>query len=46
MPHPVGAGTPFFPPLDGRIGLKLLETRTFGSGVVCLRYETVSAALR
>jgi dihydrofolate reductase len=42
--HPVilGAGTPFFPPLEGRIGLKLLETRTFGSGVVCHRYETIS----
>ncbi len=38
--HPVvlGAGTPFFPPLEERIGLKLLETRTFGSGVVYLRY--------
>src|SRR6266511_1034267 len=34
--HPVilGAGTPLFPALDDRIGLKLLETRTFGSGVV------------
>jgi dihydrofolate reductase len=44
--HPVilGAGTPFLPPLDGRIGLKLLETRTFGSGVVYLRYETVGPA--
>lgn len=41
--HPVilGAGTPFFPALDGRIGLTLRETRTFGSGVVYLRYETV-----
>jgi dihydrofolate reductase len=39
--HPLilGAGTPFFPPFDDRIGLKLLETRTFGSGVVYLRYE-------
>ncbi len=44
--HPVilGAGTPFFPALEGRIGLKLLETRTFGSGVVYLRYETVRTA--
>jgi len=42
--HPVvlGAGTPYFPPLDNRIGLKLLGTRTFGSGVVYLRCETVS----
>ena len=42
--HPVilGAGTRFFPALEGRIGLKLVETRTFGSGVVYLRYEAVS----
>jgi dihydrofolate reductase len=41
--HPVilGAGTPFFPALDDRVGLDLLETRTFGSGVVYLRYEMV-----
>jgi dihydrofolate reductase len=44
--HPVilGAGTPFFPALDDRIGLNLLGTRTFGSGVVYLRYEVVSPA--
>lgn len=38
--HPVvlGAGTPFFPPLDRPIGLRLLETRTFESGVVYLGY--------
>jgi dihydrofolate reductase len=44
--HPVilGGGRPFFPPLDDRIALKLLETRTFDSGVVYLRYETVNAA--
>jgi dihydrofolate reductase len=44
--HPVilGAGKPFFPGLADRIGLKLLETRTFGSGVVYLRYETVGQA--
>jgi dihydrofolate reductase len=39
QPVILGAGTPFFPALDDRIGLKLLETRTFGSGVVYLRYE-------
>jgi dihydrofolate reductase len=41
--HPVvlGAGTPFFPALEDRITLKLLETRTFASGVVYLRYETL-----
>jgi dihydrofolate reductase len=41
--HPVvlGAGRPFFPALRDRIGLRLRETRTFGSGVVYLGYETV-----
>jgi dihydrofolate reductase len=44
--HPLilGAGTPFFPALEDRIGLQLLETRTFGSGVVYLRYEMASPA--
>ena len=44
--HPVilGAGTPFFPALDDRVALKLLETRTFGSGVVYLRYKMGSPA--
>jgi dihydrofolate reductase len=39
--HPVvlGSGIPFFPPLDERIGLELLETRTFGSRVVYLHYR-------
>ena len=39
--HPVvlGSGTPFFPSLRDRIGLRLLETHTFGSGVVYLRYS-------
>jgi len=38
--HPVvlGAGTPFLPALDEPIRMRLLETRTFGSGVVYLRY--------
>ena len=38
--HPVvlGAGTPFFPPLQRPIGLELVETRTFGTGAVYLRY--------
>jgi dihydrofolate reductase len=42
--HPVilGSGIPFFPALDDRIGLKLLETRAFGSGVTYLRYEAAS----
>jgi dihydrofolate reductase len=42
--HPLilGAGTPFFPASDEHIGLKLLETRTFSSDVVYLRYEAVN----
>jgi dihydrofolate reductase len=38
--HPVilGAGTPFFPGLERPIGLRLIETRTFASGVVYLGY--------
>jgi dihydrofolate reductase len=41
--HPVvlGAGTPFFPPLDSPLPLRLIETRTFRSGVVYLGYEAV-----
>ncbi|MEO7119283.1 MAG: dihydrofolate reductase family protein [Candidatus Limnocylindrales bacterium] len=40
--HPVilGAGTPFLPPLEDRIRLRLLSTQRFDSGVICLRYET------
>ena len=34
----VGGGTPFFPPLDAPQALELVETRTFGSKVVYLRY--------
>jgi dihydrofolate reductase len=39
--HPVvlGAGTPFFPPLVEPIDLRLVETRTFVSGAVYLRYQ-------
>jgi hypothetical protein len=35
----LGAGTPFFPAVQNRIELELLETRTFGSRVVYLRYQ-------
>jgi dihydrofolate reductase len=44
--HPIilGAGTPFFTALDARVTLKLLETRTFSSGVVYLRYETADGS--
>ena len=38
-PVVVGGGTPFFPPLETKFELQLLETRTFASRVVYLRYE-------
>ena len=40
--HPVilGGGTPYLPPLDAPIRLRLTETRTFGSGVTALSYAT------
>jgi dihydrofolate reductase len=38
-PVVLGGGTPFFPPLEERIDLELVETRTFGSRVVYLRYH-------
>jgi dihydrofolate reductase len=34
----LGGGTPYFPALDSRIELELLETQTFGSRVLYLRY--------
>lgn len=37
-PVALGAGTSYFPALEERIQLELLEARTFGSGVVYLRY--------
>jgi dihydrofolate reductase len=41
MVHPVlvGGGIPFFPRHERRVDLELVETRTFGSGVVYLRYR-------
>jgi dihydrofolate reductase len=44
--HPVvlGNGTPMFPLLDIKINLRLIETHTFHSGVVLLRYQTVNQA--
>jgi dihydrofolate reductase len=41
--HPVvlGRGTPYFPPLEERIKLDLVETKVFGSRVVYLRYQRV-----
>ena len=41
-PVVLGAGIPFFPPLDERINLELVETRTFGSRIVYLRYRLTS----
>lgn len=38
-PVVLGGGTPYFPALDDRINLELVETRTFGSRVVYLRYR-------
>ena len=35
----VGGGIPFFPQHERRVDLELVETRTFGSGVVNLRYR-------
>jgi dihydrofolate reductase len=39
--HPVvlGGGKPMFHQLHDKINLQLAETRTFGSGVVLLRYQ-------
>jgi dihydrofolate reductase len=41
----LGGGTPYFPTLDARVDLELVETRTFGSRVVYLRYRRMSANL-
>jgi dihydrofolate reductase len=38
-PVVVGGGTPYFPALDEKIDLELVETRTFGSRVVYVRYR-------
>lgn len=38
-PVVLGGGTPYFPALDDRIDLELVESRTFGSRVVYLRYQ-------
>ncbi|WJE01201.1 dihydrofolate reductase family protein [Streptomyces antimycoticus] len=39
--HPVlvGGGIPFFPQRERRVDLELVEARTFGSGVLYLRYR-------
>jgi dihydrofolate reductase len=38
----VGGGVPFFPRGERRMDLELVETRSFNSGVVYLRYHVVS----
>ena len=38
-PVVLGGGTPYLPALDERINLELVETRTFGSRVVYIRYR-------
>jgi len=40
-PVVLGAGTPYFPALQERIDLELVETRTFASRVVYVRYRRV-----
>jgi dihydrofolate reductase len=42
-PVVLGSGTPYFPPLEERLNLELIETRTFGSRVVHLRYRRLEA---
>lgn len=44
-PVVLGGGTPYFPTLDERINLELVETKTFGSRVVYLRCRRVSDGL-
>jgi len=39
----LGGGTPYFPALDERMNLELVETQTFGSRVVYLRYRVPSS---
>lgn len=43
--HPVvlGRGKPLFPPSDDRTSLRLVQTRTFGNGVVLLHYRRPDA---
>jgi dihydrofolate reductase len=41
-PVVLGGGTPYFPALDERINLELVETRRFGSRVVYVRYRRVA----
>jgi dihydrofolate reductase len=40
-PVVLGGGTPFFPALEKPLNLELIESRTFGSRVVYLRYQAL-----
>lgn len=42
-PVVLGGGTPYFPALDERINLELVETQTFASRVVYVRYRVSPA---
>jgi dihydrofolate reductase len=41
-PVVLGGGTPYFPALDERIGVELVETRTLGSPVIYVRSQAVT----
>ncbi len=41
----LGGGTPYFPPLEKGLDLELIETHTFSSRVVYLRYRRISDSL-
>jgi dihydrofolate reductase len=44
-PALLGGGTPYFPANDERVDLDLVETQTFGSRVVYVRYRRASEGL-
>jgi riboflavin biosynthesis pyrimidine reductase len=43
--HPllIGRGRPMLQPSDAKVALQLIDTHTFGNGVILLRYERRSA---
>jgi dihydrofolate reductase len=43
-PVVVGGGTPFLPPVTEDVPLDLIETKTFGSQVICERYGRAAGA--
>jgi dihydrofolate reductase len=46
--HPIilGSGTSMFPALDHPLNLRFMESRTFNSGVVLLRYQAAEAIVK